>query len=136
MSKLHGDRHIEREQSRSRLMVIAGIVRVIGWTLLGICLALGLLHVGGFTWAKSLALSIPFVALISIYANWSTDIDATTAAYAALVAANAHADAEGAHLNTSLDLDQLERDLDRLAGLRPGLEGRTLAARIYRRLGG
>lgn len=94
---MHGVEHISREQRRSKLLLSAGIVRIIGWTILGVCLGLGLLHVDGFTWAKALATSVPFVALISIYANWATDLDAATAAYAALVAANAHHDAESAH---------------------------------------
>lgn len=86
--------HIAKEQRRSRFLLTAGIVRIVGWTILGICCGLGLLHVDGFTWAKALATSVPFVAMISIYANWATDLDQATAAYAALVASNAHHDAE------------------------------------------
>lgn len=96
----HGHEHVYKQRSRSLFLLLTGVIRIIAWTLLGICVALGLTGVPGFHWATELSKSVPFVAMISIYANWATDVDASTAAYAALVAADAHGDSDAVRRET------------------------------------
>lgn len=97
MNRTHTDLHLDQEMRRSRFLLIAGIARIIAWTILAVLIGLGLIGVPGFHWSKIVASSIPFVVLISVYANWATDLDQATAAYAALIAARAHHDADRLH---------------------------------------
>lgn len=87
---MHSNPHARSQHNRSKSLLVFGIARIIAWTLLGAFVILGMFHVELFGWAFTLAKSVPFVAIISVYANWATDLDGATAAYAALVAASAH----------------------------------------------
>lgn len=81
-----------QQHHRARFLLIFGGFRIAAWTVLFVLVCLGLLGVGGTVWAADLSKSIPFVALISIYANWATDLDGFTASYAALIAAETRED--------------------------------------------
>jgi hypothetical protein len=131
-----GPGRVSRQRHRSLVLLVFGVVRIIAWTILGACVGAGLLHAGGFTWAKDLAESVPFVALISLYANWATDVDAATAAFAALVASDSHAAVVSTGAALSGDLDALKADISRLAGLSPGQEASDLAESISHKLSG
>jgi hypothetical protein len=115
-------------------LLVFGVVRIVCWTILAVLVALGLAHVGVFAWAKDLAESLPFIALISIYANWATDLDAATAAFAALVASDSHAAVVSTGAALVADLGLLEVDVARLASLAPGEEAEALARSIRDRL--
>jgi hypothetical protein len=111
-----------------QLLVFAGI-RTVAWTVLIVCVVLGLLHFSPFHWAANLAKAISFVTIISLYANWATDLGGFQAAYAALVASSAHEDAE----DVSDQLSQLEADIEALAKSR-GVAARELATSINDRV--
>jgi hypothetical protein len=126
--------HANGQRKLSLWLLSTSILRVIVWTLLIICVGAGLAHVAGFNWAKALAASIPFVALISLYANWATDLGATFAAYAALIASDVHSQVTTAGTTLATDIDVIEADIARLADLQPGEEAATLASSIRARL--
>lgn len=126
--------HIVNQRKHSLYLLAFGVVRIIAWTILALLVGLGLAHVGGFGWAKDLAQSIPFVVMISIYANWATDLDAATAAYAALVAADGHAATMKEGRYSSEDHLAIELDIAKLASLQPGQEAVALAESIKARL--
>lgn len=128
--------HVRDQRRQSLYLLVFGVVRIICWTLLAICVALGLLHVGVFGWARVLSMSVPFVSMISIYANWATDLDAATAAFAALVAADGHAASESSRQLLDRDFAALEDDITRLAAMHPGEEAAGLAASVCGRLRG
>lgn len=126
--------HVNRQRARSVMLLVFGAVRIVLWTFMAILIGLGLLHVPGFNWSRTLAESLPFVVMISLYANWATDVDAATSAFAALVAADARRASELAREILESDFDQLEIDITRLARLTPGPEADELCDRIQRRL--
>jgi hypothetical protein len=126
--------HIATQRRRSLLLLLFGIVRIIAWMILGACVILGLAHMQGFGWAKVLSESVPFVSMISIYANWATDLDAATAAFAALVAADSHSAVEASREMLSVDVTAIEEDIARLAAMQPGPEAIALAAQIRQKL--
>lgn len=128
--------HVRDQRRQSLYLLVFGVIRIICWTILAICVGLGLGHAAGFAWAKTLAESIPFVVLISIYANWATDLDAATAAFAALVAADGHAASESSRQLLDRDFAALEADITRLADMHPGDEAAVLAGDIRARLRG
>jgi hypothetical protein len=123
----------DRQRSRSILLLIFGVIRIGIWTVMAVLIGLGLLHVPGFDWSRVLAESLPFVVLISLYANWATDIDAATSAFAALVAADARQASEQAREMLERDFSQLETDIAHLAELDPGEEAEQLARAIRHR---
>lgn len=125
---------VTNQRKKSLVLLWFGIARTTSWLILGSMVALGLMHVGPFDWAAILSRSVPFVALISIYANAATDFDAVSAAFAALVAADAHKAAATAAGYQVLDTDTLMHDIARLAELEPGDEGFHLSADIRARL--
>lgn len=128
---IHHSSHVNSQRRRSLYLLVFGIVRIVAWMILGVLVSLGLAHVGGFAWAKDLSESVPFVALISIYANWATDLDAATAAFAALVAADGRAaTVKAGHRDFSV----VENDIALLAQLQPGPEAAALAASIREKL--
>lgn len=61
------------------------------WLVMMAFTLLGLVGVTTFEWAYRVADLVVFVALISYYANAATDLDAVTAAWAAIRAGKAHA---------------------------------------------
>jgi hypothetical protein len=125
---------IARQRHRAMVLLLFGAIRIAAWTVLGVLVACGLAGVSAFSWARTLAESLPFIALISIYANWATDLDGATAAFAALVASDVHHDVVATGLALAADLDELETDVARLADLDPGEEATRLAGDIRRRL--
>ena len=64
---------------------------MVAWLAMIVCVILGLLHVSGFAWAKSIGGLVVFVTLISFYANAATEAGNVTAAWAAIRAGRAHA---------------------------------------------
>jgi len=127
---------INRQRHRALVLLLFAVIRMGVWTVLAGLIGAGLAGAGGFAWAKMLAEALPFVVMISLYANWATDLDAATAAFAALVASDVHHDVVATGLALAADLDALEADVGRLAGLEPGPEAAGLAADIRRRLAG
>jgi hypothetical protein len=115
-------------------LLVLGVIRIVIWTLMAVLIGLGLLHVPGFNWSRALAESLPFVVMISLYANWATDVDAATSAFAALVAADARRASELAREMLERDFGRLEEDVARLAQLSPGPEADELSRAIQRRL--
>lgn len=126
--------HVSRQRHRSLVLLLFSVARIIAWTILGAAVGAGLLGTAGFGWAKDLAESVPFVALISLYANWATDVGTATAAFAALVASDSHAAVVATGRMLEADLEALQADVDRLAGLGPGQEADGLAASIRQKL--
>jgi sulfite exporter TauE/SafE len=126
--------HVNRQRHRSLVLLLFSVARIIAWTILGAAVGAGLLGTAGFGWAKDLSESVPFVALISLYANWATDVGTATAAFAALVASDSHAAVVATGQMLEADLEALQSDVDRLAGLGPGQEAADLAASIHRKL--
>jgi uncharacterized membrane protein len=125
---------IRHQRRRAVNLLVFGVIRIILWTIMAGLIGLGLLHVPGFYWAKILATSLPFVVLISLYANWATDLDGATAAFASLVASDARQDVHATGLALTADLDKIESDIGKLANLDPGPEATRLAGDIRRRL--
>ena len=125
---------VNKQRHRSLVLLLFGVIRIIAWTILGAVVGAGLLGVSEFAWAKVLAESVPFVAMISIYANWATDLDAATAAFAALVASDSHAAVVATGVAITADLGELEGDIARLADLQPGDEATALSTSIRARL--
>lgn len=64
---------------------------MVAWILMMVFVGLGLLGISAFHWAAHLGTLVVFVTLISFYANAATDLDAVTAAWAAIRAGKAHA---------------------------------------------
>lgn len=125
--------HANRQRRNSLILLLTTLVRVVAWTILIACVGAGIGHVAGFHWAQALAASIPFVALISLYANWATDLGAAIAAYAALVASDVHSQVTASSGVLAADLAELQEDVDRLAQLQ-GEEAVALAAVVKFRL--
>ncbi len=125
---------VSGQRRRAATLLWFGLIRIILWLALSACIIAGLLHAEHFTWAKVLAESLPFVVLISLYANIATDLDAVTAAFAALVAADAHRAAAIAASHQTFDTETLMHDISRLADLSPGEEAGQLADDIRVRL--
>lgn len=120
---------MDKQRSRSLKLLIFSGFRVLVWTGLLVCVGLGLLDVAGFHWAALLAKALAFVTLISLYANWATDLGAFQAAYAAVIASAAHEDAE----DTVEQVTELEADIAALARS-GGPEAEALAASISERV--
>jgi hypothetical protein len=125
---------VTTQRHRAIILLWTGAARTAAWVTLGIFIALGLAHIGAFDWASDLSKSIAFVALISIYANAATDFDAATAAFAALVAADAHKAAATVARHQLRETEALATDVSRLADLQPGPEAAELADDIRHRL--
>jgi hypothetical protein len=135
--KAIGPELINRQRQRAINLLLFGGIRIVLWTVLAVLIGCGLLGFGDFHWAKILAESIPFVVMISLYANWATDVDAATAAFAALVAADVHREVADTSRTLAEDIDALSTDVARLAALDSGdPEALRLAADIRRRLAG
>jgi hypothetical protein len=126
--------HVNRQRHRSLVLLLFSIGRIIAWTILGAAVGAGLLGADGFGWAKDLSESVPFVALISLYANWATDVGTATAAFAALVASDSHAAVVATGKMLEADLEALMDDIGRLAELGPGDEAAELAETIRRKI--
>lgn len=132
-------RHLGADQARrqrrlSLFLLIFGLIRMTAWCILGVIIVLGLAHLEALSWAKQLAESVPFVVLVSIYANIATDLDQVCAAFAALVAADAHLAAETARQVLAGAIESVGDDIVRLAQLQPCQEADDLAASIRNRL--
>lgn len=127
---------VDRQRRSALWLLVTTAVRVAAWTILIACVAGGILGIPAFAWAKHLSASIPFVALISLYANWATDFGAGIAAYAALVAADVHSQLASASAALSADLADIDTDISRLAAMLPGTEAAALAASLSSRLAG
>lgn len=127
---------VSKQRRNSQWLLITGIIRTVFWALLLGCVVAGLAHVLGFEWAKALSASVPFVAVVSLYANLATDWGAAIAAYAALVAADVHSQVTVTSSVLTADLAHLHDDVDRLAGLEPGEEAAVLAASLKAKLAG
>lgn len=84
-------RESERADQISWGLLIFGLVRMVAWIVMMVFVGLGLLGVDTFKWASHLGTLVVFVTLISFYANAATDLDAVTAAWAAIRAGKAHA---------------------------------------------
>jgi hypothetical protein len=125
---------VAQQRRRAIFLLWFGIIRIIAWLIVAACVAAGLLHWEHFAWARVLGESLPFVVLISLYANIATDLDSATAAFAALVAADAHEAAAAVARYQVLDSETLQHDIARLADLTPGEEAAELSADIRRRL--
>lgn len=91
MSQSGKRHHIERADQVSWFLLLFGVVRMVAWVIMMCCVGAGLLHVPGFGWAANISGEVFFVSLISFYANAATDLDAVTAAWAAIRAGKAHA---------------------------------------------
>lgn len=63
---------------------------MIAWVVMMMFVGLGLVGAEPFEWASKLGQLVVFVTLISFYANAATDLDAVTAAWAAIRAGRAH----------------------------------------------
>jgi len=113
--------HIATQRRRSLILLLFGFVRIIAWMILGACVSLGLLHIQGFAWAKVLSAR-------------ATDVDASTAAFAALVAADSHNAVEASREMLTGDVAAIEEDIARLAAMQPGPAATALAAEIRRKL--
>lgn len=122
-----------KQRQHSLWLLVTTLVRVAAWTILIACVAAGIAHGPGFAWARSLSQSIPFVALISLYANWATDFGAAIASYAALVAADVHHQVAAARTALGADLAEIQADIDRIAELQ-GDEAAELAAMVKAKL--
>jgi hypothetical protein len=126
--------HANGQRRLSLWLLSTSMIRVIAWTLLIAFVAAGLAHVAGFGWARNLAASIPFVALISLYANWATDLGASFASYAALVASDVHSQVAATGSAIETDIDAIEADIAKLADLQPGTEAAELSESIRARV--
>lgn len=103
-------RVVNRADRLSVFLIVFGFVRMMGWVVMMVCVGLGLLGVPEFQWASRSAKLVWFVSLISFYANAATDLDALTAAWAALRAGRAHGQAKRVEdLTTGGHADVLER---------------------------
>jgi uncharacterized membrane protein len=123
-----------KQRHRAMVLLMFGVVRIICWIILAALIGAGLAGVDGFAWARQLAESLPFVVLISVYANLATDLDAATSAFAALVAADSHTAVVVTRDDLRADLQALQADITRLAGLQPGPEADELAESIQQKL--
>lgn len=90
MSRLHGERHTNRQQRIAVLMVGTALVRVFLWS------ALCVLYFAGAGFVVSLFGSVKFVAILSVVALLLTDWGQMAASLAQLSASHAHEDAEAA----------------------------------------
>ena len=79
-----------------------------------------------FVFTSVLFHSVPFVAMISLYANAATDWGQVAASLAQLTAGDAHQDAEHNRAIFHANLDDISASIDRLAIL-TGEEARLLA---------
>lgn len=127
---------VNKQRRNSQWLLITGIIRTVFWALLLGCVVAGLARVLGFEWAKALSASVPFVAVVSLYANLATDGGAAISAYAALVAADVHSQVAVTRSVLTADLAHLHEDVDQLAGLEPGEEATALAASLKAKLAG
>jgi len=127
---------IASQHRRSMFLMVTSIIRTCLWVVLGILIAAGLAGASDFGWAKDLSHSLAFLALVSIYANAATDLDAAIAAFAALVASRGLAVADATRRAVVKDFETLSTDISRLASLDPGPEAAQLAEDIRYRLYG
>ena len=130
---LHGAAHIDRQRQRALRLAVFSFVRMTVWLLLIGCYALNYLF-PGFGWTRVLFASVPFVALISLYANAATDYGAGSANLAELTAGDAHDDTEHTRAELDVDFAALETDIAQLAALQPGTAAQELAGRIVAQL--
>jgi hypothetical protein len=90
---------------------------------------------GGFLhWFTSLSATVIFVTFISFYCNASTDAANMVAGFAALFSADSHAAVVSTGQLLQADMEELQADVERLAGLSPGAEATALSAAIKRKL--
>ena len=106
-------------------MIVTALIRVFVW------LTLTILYVCGVAFAVKLFKSVAFVALISMFALILTDWGQFAASMAQLTAGDAE---EAVRRDLGVDFDELEADLEKLAGLPPGSEALALAAEIRQKL--
>ena len=127
---LHGHAHVASQRTIALAMIVSGIGRVFVWTLLLV------LYLSGVAFARNLFASVAFVAVLSVLALMLTDWGQVVASFAALFAADSHADTEHVRRELGIDTVAIETDLMRLADLQPGAEATSLAAAIRQRLVG
>ncbi|MHB1950245.1 MAG: hypothetical protein ACYCQK_02070 [Acidiferrobacteraceae bacterium] len=127
---LHGHEHIDRQRLMSLLMFTTAIARMTVWS------SLIVLSLIGVTFFVHLFQQVFWVALLSLYANWATDLSTAAGSWAALVGGDAHHDAEAARVAVSFDFTAIEHDIARLAELQPGPQAKALADQIRAQLAG
>ena len=128
---LHGHEHVDKQRLVAVGMIGTGLLRVALW------LAITVAYVAGSHTVHAWFASVSFVALLSILALLLTDWGQVAASLAQLTAGDAHADAEHnrrALEKDSVELDDIERDIARLAELQPGPDAQSLASSIRDRL--
>ena len=121
---LHGRSHVNRQRRTALILIDTGLVRVLGWS------ALGLAYLLRVPFAVGLFKSVAFVVLISDIALIETAWGQVAASLAQLTAGDAHQDAEHNRRALSIDTAAIERDLADLAAMQPCPEADSLAARI------
>jgi hypothetical protein len=126
---------VNKQRHRSLVLLVFAIVRVACWLVVAAVVSAGLAGADAFAWAKHLAESLPFVVLISVYANAATDLDSGTSAFAALVASDVHAQVALAGSMLAADLAEVQEDIDKIAELQ-GDEAADLASVVKTRLAG
>jgi len=85
-------------------------------------------------WFTSLSATVIFVTFISFYCNAATDLAGFTASIAALFSADSHAATITTGQLLQADLDELQADVEHLAGLSPGPEATALSVAIKKKL--
>ena len=124
----HGHDHIDRQRLVSLLMVVGGGARASFWLVL---IVLALCGVGFIVNAFH---EVFWVAILSLYANFATDLSTVAGSWASLVAGDAHHDAEASRRLIRTGVEEVDADIARLAELQPGPEASELAEQIRRRL--
>ncbi len=134
--ELDGHARIGKQRRTALILVVTGLGRVLAWVSMMLLYVLHLMfpNVAGFT--AALFQSVPFVAMISLYANAATDFGQVCASLAQLTAGDSHSDIEHVRRQAALDTTAIERDLERLAQLQPGPESDRLAAEIRAQIAG
>jgi hypothetical protein len=112
------------------------VIRTVVWlAAMGLIVA-HWLGVGGpfLHWFTSLSATVIFVTFISFYCNASTDAANMAAGFAALFSADSHAAVVSTGQLLQSDLEELQADVEHLAGLSPGPEATALSVAIKRKL--
>lgn len=132
----HHRAHVNKQRRTALILVFTGLARVAAWLTMMSLYVLHLLlpHVAGFT--EALFQSVPFVAMISLYANAATDFGQVCASLAQLTAGDAHADTNATRQAVTSDFAVIQDEIRRLALLHPGPDADKLAADIAQRLPG
>jgi len=124
-------------QRRLAIWLSAGAaIRTLIWiTAMGLIVAHWAGAGGSFLhWFTSLSATVIFVTFISFYCNAATDLAGFTASIAALFSADSHAAVVSTGQTLQADMEELQADVERLAGLTPGAEATELASSIRGRL--